>query len=301
VVTYDISNRTISHSIPERFHVNRDLREIFFEAIQDSSPYKGKGEVTFRASMSTQDSKATFGDFAALEDWIEYGRPRDFRPHYKLNPRGPWLEDPSITLNFRLDQQATLENIRVEVSELIFRSFPLSLEATICVHLQMEDDEDTESPTRAYATQHRLRCALLVFFSDIIKSCPELQSYHCPRIWADGHLRLREAVIVTKDSQLKTIRNEKYNWTTARLNREKKKCLRRYALGAVDTKWGAVRDADDFYESIEPHKPPLVTYETLLSCTTFLARFIKQCNHPKGQCATYRCAPWRLLGELRKH
>jgi hypothetical protein len=85
-VTYDLSNRIISHSLPERFHVNHDLRSIFIDSMRGSCISKEGSGTTFRVSMSTQDSKAAFGDFEALEDWIDHERPRYFRFRYILNP-----------------------------------------------------------------------------------------------------------------------------------------------------------------------------------------------------------------------
>jgi hypothetical protein len=315
-VTYDLSNRIISHSLPERFHVNHDLRSIFIDSMRGSCISKEGSGTTFRVSMSTQDSKAAFGDFEALEDWIDHERPRDFRFRYILNPRGPWRKDPPITLNFQLNEWSTLEELRVEISELVFRTFALSLETTVLVQLlHSADIKDTASPFQASSTLYYLRRALLVFLSDIIASQPRLRPHRCPRIWADGRLRLREAEIATEDGQVKIVLNKKYNWDPPKIDREKERCLSRHSPGAANPNWGAYQRPRLVQESGDPQRPPPGTYETLSSCTTFLARFIKQFNYPEVGKQSWRatggytmieyttsgCAPWKLLGELREH
>jgi hypothetical protein len=154
--------------------------------------------------------------------------------------------------------------------------------------LHSADTKDTASPFQASSTLYYLRRALLVFLSDITASQPRLRPHRCPRIWADGRLRLREAEIATEDGQVKIVLNKKYNWDPPTIDREKERCLSRHSPGAANPNWGAYQRPRLVQESGDSQRPPPGTYETLSSCTTFLARFIKQFNYPEVDKQSWR-------------
>ena len=300
IITYDLSRKKISPALSAIFHTNHALRALTCETLSSGSYWRRIREVIFRVEMSTQSLRATFDQFVALASWATTGRPLDRGGFYGLNtdvPRGPWKRSPAITLDSEVSGCVGLDDLRVEVTDLVFRTFPLRHTTSICIRMLKHAADDAPA-TRAFSTLYRLRRALLVFLADQSLSHPGLQFGLCPRVWAGGELRLREAEFDTQ-----TIVNDKYRYTPARLNKARSYQMQRFAPGKVDRYWGC-------YQSLG-NAPHLAsgTYETLLSCTTFLARFLQRYQHPQVDHKENTrhslsrwsddCLPWKELHPIR--
>jgi len=229
-----------------------------------------------------------------MKEWMNNGRPLQTG----TDSRGAYGNCPEIVLCFELEESKSLEDIRVEITDLVFRTFALDPETTIWIHKRNGSETSTEKAVR---TLYRLRRALLVFFSDILLENLHNQDTPCPRIWADGKLRLREAELDLEDGRTMTLTNTKYKLGMAKMNKEKEIARRRIAPGEFDPTWGQCR--------LGQEQPASDTYETFRSSAKFLARFVQQSKHPEdvrsGRSQTdsaaisWCCAPWGALRELR--
>ncbi|KAF2822710.1 hypothetical protein CC86DRAFT_410290 [Ophiobolus disseminans] len=220
----------------------------------------------------------------------------------------------SIILDFELEEELSLEDLRVEITDLVFRTFSLHHENTIAVHYVRCGINSTSS-AKAVSTLYRLRRALVIFLADLLDANPTLKDGPCPRIWSDGRLRLREAEFELNGGTTRIVSNEKYKWNPSRLNKEKSSCFARHAA-YVDPLWGRYYGAVGYCNlAKEWQRPDPGPHETLISCTKFLACFLKQRRHVeevksntrkagrgyRDSCGeANRCAPWReLRGQLR--
>jgi hypothetical protein len=86
-------------------------------------------------------------------------------------------------MNLKLYAYVHLEHLRIEVTDLIFKTFSLSLDTAIDIqHLADDTDQIVTSPDKATSTLHRLRRLVLIFLADICASHPISNSPGiCPR------------------------------------------------------------------------------------------------------------------------
>jgi hypothetical protein len=283
-VTYDLTRNTTSQALPSIFHANRSLRDLAIESLGHGrwrERWREKGPVAFGAQMHTQSQRATFGRFEALGDWVVHGRPRPFDDSDMSQPRGPWRKAPSISLIFHVKDLSSLGDVLFEVTDLVFRTFALQLETTICARVAL-NVENSAPVQQSFSKLFRLRRTLLVFLADLLLSHPRLQLGPCPRVWIDSKFCLRGAEFRTTDGTTKTVVNEKYKYTTSQLNKAKEAAFQRLAPGTIDENWGRdPRHIHGYGWIEEPATPDPDAHEALLSCATFLARFIKQRKHPE--------------------
>jgi hypothetical protein len=289
-IAFDLDTQTTSQAPPVTLSINHAIRGrvLSLETPGCLGCCRLSSRIKCRLEMSTQEPKASFGNFAALEKWVANGRPRDLTPGWNQQLISSYGKSPTITLNFKVNACVALEDLRIEVTEVVFRTFPLSPKTAIAVQHLPPDDRKyfIMSSGRKTSTLYSFRRALLVFLSDLATSHPHLQRSSCPRIWADGLLRPREASFGGSTGVL----NEKCKWSASKLNKEKEKCIARFAPYKVKHAYGRCK-CDLYVLAKDPdwnsngvvHAPRRESHETLLSSTKFLARFVKHSRHPETE------------------
>jgi len=161
-----------------------------------------------------------------------------------------------------------LEHQRIEVTDLIFTTFPLALETTIQV--QRFSNEHNMPPTRGVTTLHRLRCMVFIFLADLCALYPHLEIHPCLKILVDGHLRPREA----HTDSVKFVVKPGYTYALRKLDRAVR----------ARTQWlGLPAEAHYKRETCEcASRGEEEGHKTLLSSAMFLGRFVKQSVFPAG-------------------
>jgi hypothetical protein len=71
---------------------------------------------------------------------------------------------------------------------------------------------------KAYLTVYRLLRALFIFLSDLLTTQRRRQDGICPRVLADGLLRVREAEFDSGRNDTSVVTNQKYEWSSTKLN-----------------------------------------------------------------------------------
>jgi hypothetical protein len=224
--------------------------------------------VAFKINITTQESISTFARFIGLIEWITGGRPQKF--DYWDRPR--WYgKTLRISLNFDLDVHTPLEDLRFEVTDLVFNSFSLSPETSLLVQQPLHGGKTCTRPVeRGCSTLYRLRRALLVFLSEIMASHQGLEPGPFPQVWADGKLRPREASFTLTNGGTKIVTNKKYLLLSNQLNKEKNPALSRLAPQKVDHEWESCSCSYPCYGP-RASQDGTELYETVLSGTSFLA------------------------------
>ena len=244
-IVYDLTKMTVSRAPPPLSYVNRYFRVLFW----NNSRLSDKG-MQPEVHMTTQNRREDFACFRQLGHWINTVGPQ--RGHGKLK---------SISLKFQLDGILALENIRIEVTDLIFHTLALFPETPI--HILLSDNSGAPIPSaRATSTMYRLRRSLLVFLAELLNSQPRLQHEACPKIWANGELRPREAEFTIIEGSKEVFTNKTYKWGSTKLNQQKDVCLQRY-------------------DGVEHYVPLHDSHETLFTCTIYLAHVVKHRPHPR--------------------
>jgi hypothetical protein len=280
VVEVDLDRRVTSERLPSLAQVNRKFRILFLER---RLPYEfwtpERNQVAFKINITTQESISTFARFIGLIEWITGGRPQQF--DYWDRPR--WYgKTLRISLNFDLDVHTPLEDLRFEVTDLVFNSFSLSPETSLLVQQPLHGGKTCTRPVeRGCSTLYRLRRALLVFLSEIMASHQGLEPGPFPQVWADGKLRPREASFTLTNGGTKIVTNKKYLLSSNQLNKEKNPALSRLAPQKVDHEWESCSCPYPCYGP-RASQDGTELYETVLSGTSFLARFVKQSQHPEA-------------------
>jgi hypothetical protein len=181
VVEVDLDKRVISKPLSSLVQVNRKFRSLFLGRRPSYNHWSSQNkEVAFMINITTDNSISTFARFIALREWITAGRPQKFGDCNGPRWYGKTLR---ISLNFKLDAFTPLEDLRIEVTDLVFSSFALSPETSLLVQYQPHDGQAcTRSVERGRSTLYRLRRALLVFLSDIMASHPGLRPGQLPQV-----------------------------------------------------------------------------------------------------------------------
>jgi hypothetical protein len=270
-VAYNLTHKTISQAFPAALHVDVSFRSAFMGNYEAPSGGRKKSEVAFKVQMSTHKSKTSFGEYKVLKDWVAHGRPQSFDFGGGRTFRHPYYNGPPITLIFELAEHGDLESIRVEVTGLVLATLALSLESPLSIQLH-QGAPDFVPITKAFSTLYRLRRALLVFLSDLLAMYPGEKHSIRPRVWADGYLRIREAELDNGNGNTKVIVNDRYKWNPAKLNKEKKIALRRFATNATTLEC-------ECELCFERSRISHAKSDTLLKYTKFLARLVKLYVH----------------------
>jgi hypothetical protein len=189
VVSYDLDKRTRSHGYPAILHVNRRLRASFLEhniRHAENPRYRTSDQIACKIQMTTQDIRAAFEKFEALGDCMITGLPRDIYDWHNVfwvigGPTGCYLNYPEITLNYEIEMR--LEDVRLEVTELVFRTQIISPETTIRVQRAAYDGIAAE---QTISKLFDLRARVVVSLSSLLDTFPARKNDQCPRIWADG-------------------------------------------------------------------------------------------------------------------
>jgi hypothetical protein len=247
--------------------------------------------------MTTQNIRAAFEKFEALGDWMTTELPPNFYDWYNVlwnigGPTGCHLNNPEITLNYEVKMR--LEDIRLEVTELVFGTYILSLETTIRIQRAAYDGLAAE---QTVSKLFDLRARVVVSLSSLLDTLPARKNDQCPRIWADGHLRIREAEFGLDGETTHTAINVKIEGS--KLKEGDESLVDRFELGRPGRTWR--QDRQEGYTAHGHPRPVLVPEnETLLWVVSFFAQSVKR----RGQSATLfeetRDECWRLCCETWK-
>jgi hypothetical protein len=289
-MTFDLDSHTISTGWPSIIHVNG---------------WKQQKEVDFTVRMMSHESRTTFDGFMALKSWIASGRPKSL-VHDDEVRICEYKRPCKIILSFQIGGHSPrLEDLRLEITELVFATFSLSLETTVCIqYFQVQDNGQIALVGKTFSTLYRLRRALLVFLADILTTQPRRHHGLCPQVWADGFFRPREAEFdLEYDGTGLVVENQKWNWSPSNLNKEKEAIIRRLAPGPINFRWGHMNSEELRRGWVWDCKDDV------------LAQFVKTRIHPEilRQGDSWRqewkdrsneqemahTAPWHLLRELR--
>jgi hypothetical protein len=320
-MTFDLDSHTVSTGWPSIIHVNQSLRENYLPLFWTTplvNGWKQQKEVDFTVRMMSHESRTTFNGFMALKSWIASGYPTSL-VHDDEVRICEYKRPCKIILSFQIGGHSPrLEDLRLEITELVFATFSLSLETTICIqYFQVQDSGQIALVGKAFSTLYRLRRALLVSLADILSAQPRRHHGLCPQVWADGFFRLREAEFdLEYDGTGLVVENQKWNWTPSNLNKEKDAIIRRLAPGSINLRWGHMNSEELRRGWVWDSKDDVTAgYETLYTFATFLAQFVKTRIHPEilrqgnrwrqewkdrsNELEMAHTAPWHLLRELR--
>jgi hypothetical protein len=285
-VVFDLTSNTISRSWPAIVHVNRKLRD-FFLSIHSRywvgwDPRFKTRETRFKIQMKSEELRTEFDRFTALKSWASNGRP--LRTYQRCCP---------IVLSFETSNpNISIDDLRIEVTELMVATLSLSLETTISVQLHRYrlNGGQRESVRKAHSTVYCLRRALLVFLFEVITAQRSRQGDTCPKIWVDGQLRIREAEFCSGDGNAVFMTNSIFKWESGKLNKAKEKIISQLVDDKLHRRNFRRYWEDRFRKDDEVDKK----HETLLSFTVFLALIVKVLAHPEHQRRNTRrpCSFW---------
>ncbi|KAF2124365.1 hypothetical protein P153DRAFT_390402 [Dothidotthia symphoricarpi CBS 119687] len=167
---YNLNKNTLSESLPETFAINKEIRELALDYF--------KREII--VEMSTQEPRATFGDFHALHGWIE-----NIRPFSQVDGIQQVFDAPTIILLYDLAGRVNLNSVRYQATNLVRKaSLLLDTSTTICVQLTCPEDSVIKQELGVTSLYELQRRCLLVLEA-LLDQHPTRRSLPCPDIWVD--------------------------------------------------------------------------------------------------------------------